>query len=159
MPPVANRALLILFISILAPRLVHALGDGGQSTSSGRDWIKVRPRVVEEKNHLWALVQYESLYGRIHFKSFLAFGDFHDCNLRGLRADGFRLNGFNFSKADLRGADFRGADLTGVNFRGSDLREAVFATAADHGVSYDSDTQLPFSAEEAARRGWIKVHR
>lgn len=67
------------------------------------------------------------------------------------------LGGANLTNADLREADLRGADLVGyklirgtpwlpTRLDGADLRRAL----------YDASTKLPFSEDEAGRRGMVK---
>ncbi len=51
----------------------------------------------------------------------------------------------NLEKANLKRANLRFADLTGANLNGADLHYAIF----------NEETLLPFSKEEAIKRGML----
>ncbi len=77
--------------------------------------------------------------------------DFSHSELRRLFFVRTKLRHAIFSGSTLIGIEFRGADLSGASFRGSQLVDVVF-----EGSYFDDLTELPFSREEALRRGMIK---
>jgi uncharacterized protein YjbI with pentapeptide repeats len=83
-------------------------------------------------------------------------------NLSRIRAkDSFWLAA-DLSRAKLVGADLRGADLRSVDLRATDLSGARVEGAVFEGAVYDRETVLPFSTEEATRRGMsltdVRIH-
>lgn len=105
----------------------------------------------------------------MHFRAV----DLSESNGRGALVRNSRFERTNFARADLRGlasalsiwngVDFRGADMRGssffrdgfvdCDFRGSDLREAALLAASFARSRFDDSTRLPFSKDEAIRRG------
>lgn len=85
------------------------------------------------------------------------------CDLSGAHFEkssfrGARLQNTSFRGANLAGADFRAAtlafsDLRETDLRGADLRETVLLGTRFEDARMDESTRLPFSREEAARRG------
>jgi hypothetical protein len=76
------------------------------------------------------------------------------------------LRGAKFERAELRACDLRGARLQGsfwasaslryLDLRDADLTDAVLLGADLRGSYFNSGTRLPFSDEEAQRRGMVK---
>jgi uncharacterized protein YjbI with pentapeptide repeats len=93
--------------------------------------------------------------------------------LYGAKLAGQDLRDADFSKAqlahaDLKGADLRGADLSeaflfmadlsGADLRGANLpSKMVLAKVNLKGAKFDPSTQLPFTRDEAVRRGMVMV--
>ena len=94
-----------------------------------------------------------------------------EADLKGADLQGANLFHCQLGHADLRNADLRNANVAGAylfkaDLRGADLRGAKFAqslTGAElkqtllEGARFDSSTMLPFSVDEAVRRGMIQV--
>ena len=78
--------------------------------------------------------------------------------LQGADLTSATLYGADFQKADLRGADLRDGVVGEVGqtmaFRALDIN---FRTANLAGAIFDSTTQLPFDAQEAASRKMVGV--
>lgn len=95
----------------------------------------------------------------------------YGANLAGADLSGEDLYRCQLGSADLHGADLRGAQLAGAylfkaDLRGTDLRGAIFSSTLKgaelkqtrlHGARFDATTTLPFSAQEAVRRGMVFV--
>lgn len=64
--------------------------------------------------------------------------DFHDANLRGIRAEGIHLEGAFLAGAQLERARLEGAHLQNVTFVGADLRRVRFGDADVSGASLNS---------------------
>ena len=93
----------------------------------------------------------------------------YGANFNGADLQGVDLYRCQLGQADLRNADLRNANLAGAylfktDLRGADLRGARFSPTLKGaelkqtvlvGARFDASTQLPFSAEEAMRRGMI----
>lgn len=78
----------------------------------------------------------------VHFyEAFFNYASLNQADFRGAR-----LIGARFINADLRLANFKGADLSGARLDGARLENALF----------DSSTRLPFSRQEALRRGMVE---
>lgn len=93
-----------------------------------------------------------------HFKSV----DFSNSELPYFFATGTRFNKVNFSGCNLKKANFWGSLLQEVNFQGADLRGAnlsrTFLLFANlNQAKFNDETQLPFSQEEAEKKGMVKV--
>ena len=94
-----------------------------------------------------------------------------DADLQGADLQGANLFRCQLGRADLRNADLRNANVAGAylyktDLRGADLRGAVFAQTLKgaelkqtmlEGARFDSTTVLPFSTDEALRRGMVQV--
>ena len=85
----------------------------------------------------------------------LSEADLHGADLR--RAE---LEDTNLRKSDLRGARLENAKLARSDLRGADLRAARLASAdvseaKFYGALFDQWTELPFSKQEALKRGMI----
>ena len=95
----------------------------------------------------------------------------YGANLKGADLQGVELYRCQLGQADLSNADLRNASLAGAylfkaDLRGADLRGAKFAPPLDGaelkqtglvGARFDATTQLPFSRDEALRRGMISM--
>jgi uncharacterized protein YjbI with pentapeptide repeats len=57
------------------------------------------------------------------------------------------LSELNLRDVKFNGANLRGANLRGANLRGADVKKVI----------YDDKTKLPFSDEEARKRGMLKI--
>lgn len=79
-----------------------------------------------------------------------------NADLSGARLDAARLSGANLRGARLLAAQLSSARFDGADLRGADLSEAVYFGATFKGALFDDKTRLPFSAEEAARRGMVR---
>ena len=93
-----------------------------------------------------------------HFKGV----DFSKSDLENMLATGTRFIKINFQEANLTNANLWGTELLEINFKGSDLRGAnlsrSFVLFSDFkGAKFNNKTQLPFSEEEALKRGMVKV--
>lgn len=90
-------------------------------------------------------------------------GDFHGLDLHGadlLEADlrGANLKDASFEYADLSGAALMGADLRGANLKNADLSRAeIDAHSRFKNAGYNEHTQLPFSFDEASKRGMFGI--
>ena len=94
-----------------------------------------------------------------------------EAQLSGADLQGANLYRAQLGHADLRNADLRNAQVGGAylfkaDLRGADLRGAKFAqwlkgaelkSVRLEGARYDRSTALPFSADEASRRGMVLV--
>ncbi len=94
-----------------------------------------------------------------------------EADLQGADLQGANLFRCQLGRADLRNADLRNANVAGAylfktDLRGADLRGAKFAQAFKgaelkqtrlEGARFDRSTVLPFSADEAVRRGMVLV--
>ncbi|MCJ8277237.1 MAG: pentapeptide repeat-containing protein, partial [Bdellovibrionales bacterium] len=84
-----------------------------------------------------------------------------DSDLQFWVASGARIEKTQFINCDLQNANFWGTNLQESDFSGSDLRGAnlensyVLFTKFD-GVKFNSKTLLPFSKEEALKRGMVE---
>lgn len=86
---------------------------------------------------------------------------FENANLQKLAASGSRFNKVQFKNCDLQNAQFWGSQLLEVDFSGSDLRGANLGTSFTllskfNGAKFNKKTKLPFSEEEALKRGMVK---
>jgi hypothetical protein len=72
-------------------------------------------------------------------------------DLTGADLRGARLGGAYLFKADLSGADLRGASFSS-SLKGAELKQTRLT-----GARFDRTTTLPFSADEAMRRGMVFV--
>src|SRR5687767_1363690 len=70
-------------------------------------------------------------------------------NLRGADLRNANVAGAYLHKADLSGADLRGAKFA-VGLKGAELKTVRF-----EGAIFDASTVLPFSADEAIKRGMV----
>lgn len=85
--------------------------------------------------------------------------------LRGAKFNGSDLFNLVVLDSDLSGADFRGSrvagltawgsDFRGADFRGADISGARFFLSRLAGARFDEKTKLPFSRDEALRRGMV----
>ncbi len=87
---------------------------------------------------------------------------FINTDLMNLLATGTRFVNSKFINCNLSGANFWGANLQGTDFSNSDLSTAnlenVYLLFTNFkGAKFNNRTKLPFSEEEALRRGMIKV--
>jgi hypothetical protein len=69
------------------------------------------------------------------------------------------LNDAKLTKAHLTNADLSAAALVAAELSGADLRNATLDGAHLQRSTYDSQTKLPFSLQEADARGMFKIHR
>jgi len=83
----------------------------------------------------------------------LPLADFHQADLRDCDLTNANLKQAYFVKADLSGANLSGAILDRSNFRGANLLRVKLDGAILKHAKYDQYTQLPFSKEEADKRG------
>ena len=106
-----------------------------------------------------ALAQSKDLQHAYLFEANLAGADLQGANL--YRA---QLGSADLRKADLRNASIGGAYLYKTDLRGADLRGAKFAISLKgaelkqtllDGALFDHATVLPFSTDEAVRRGMV----
>ena len=95
----------------------------------------------------------------------------YGADLAGADLAGEDLYRWQLGRADLTGANLRGAQLAGAylfkaDLSGADLRGATFSPALKGaelkqtrltGARFDRFTALPFSADEALRRGMVFV--
>ncbi len=80
--------------------------------------------------------------------------DFHSADLLEADLRGANLRNASFEYADLSGAALMGADLRGANLKDADLSRAeIDAYSQFKDAFYTEHTQLPFSFEEASKRG------
>jgi hypothetical protein len=76
-------------------------------------------------------------------------------DLRGANLEGANLEGANLGRANLREADLGGADLEGADLRGADLRGDNLEGDNLEGADLRGAINLPFSEDEAKRRGAV----
>jgi uncharacterized protein YjbI with pentapeptide repeats len=93
-----------------------------------------------------------------HFKGVT----FEKANLTNLLANGTRFTKTQFQDCDLTDADFWGSqlmqvDFSGSNLSGANLQTTVILFSKFQGAQFNSKTKLPFSEEEALKRGMVKV--
>lgn len=94
--------------------------------------------------------------------AYLKATDWSESSLQELLATGTRFINVSFKGCDLRNANFWGALLQNVDFRKSDLRGANLELVAllmtqFKGAQFNNKTKLPFSKDEALKRGMIEV--
>lgn len=103
---------------------------------------------------------------RVFRRAYLYGADLKGADLRGVDLYKCQLGSANLANADLRNASLAGAYLFNTDLRGADLRGARFSPALKGaelkqtglvGARFDESTELPFSREEALRRGMIAV--
>lgn len=88
---------------------------------------------------------------------------FDDAVMYDVNVDGAQLGALSFLRTQLINADFVGARIENCDFSGADLRGANFSSVALSGTNlwkgakYNSSTKLPFSEDQAAKEGMIKV--
>ena len=96
--------------------------------------------------------------------AYLFEADLKGADLQGADLYRCQLSRANLSHADLRHAHLAGAYLFKTDLRGADLRGATFALSLKgaelketllEGARFDRSTVLPFSADEAIRRGMV----
>lgn len=79
--------------------------------------------------------------------------DFNEANLRRVDLSGSDLQQAYFNGADLDGANLSQTNLSRANFRNADLSNVKLDGANLKHAVYDERTRLPFSVEEAEKRG------
>lgn len=79
--------------------------------------------------------------------------DLRHADLSGARLDGADLRGADLRHARLLATQLTGARFGGADLRGADLSESITFGTDFKGAIYDDSTSLPFSRDEAARRG------
>lgn len=96
--------------------------------------------------------------------AYLFQADLSGADLQGADLTRCQLGGADLRNADLRGATLAGAYLYKADLRGADLRGANFslklkgaelARTQLNGARFDISTVLPFSTDEALRRGMV----
>lgn len=65
------------------------------------------------------------------------------------------LDNVVFEKSELKGALFNFATVRNVYFKNIDLSSTVFIGTRFENTYYDKDTKLPFSREQASRKGFL----
>ena len=83
-------------------------------------------------------------------------------SLKNFVARASRMRKARFIECDLRKADFFGSNLQEASFkdsnlRGANLQQTHILFTDFKGARFDDKTKLPFSEEEALRRGMVKV--
>ncbi len=77
-------------------------------------------------------------------------------SFKGIKAPRIRWENNDFRGADFSGANFFEGSLLSNDFRGANLKNIIYSQVNFNGSLFDRTTQLPFSTEEAKRRGMIE---
>lgn len=90
------------------------------------------------------------------WNAYLKWADLRGAYLNKADLRGADLKGAGLNKADLSNADLSWAYLGEADLRGADLRNADLSGAYLNQATYDDDTRLPFSENDARQRRMIK---
>lgn len=123
------------------------------------DWSHVLLRRAILFQSTWENVSADfiNLHGS-HIKG----SQFKNVSMKNLIALGSRFTQTKFINCDLQNANFWGANLQEVDFedsdlRGADLRNTFLLFTRFVGAKINNKTRLPFSAEEALKKGMIPI--
>lgn len=83
--------------------------------------------------------------------------DFSESEMVGNLVENSRFLGVNFSKAYFHGSRFINCDFQDTDFRSANLKDVTFLLSNLRGALFNSQTQLPFSQEQALAQGMIYV--
>lgn len=119
-----------------------------------------------KKNEIFRGNIVDSDFSRGRVESGLVSGAFfNNVKAYGLSLKGSRLDNLILIDSDFREADFRatrarefsawGVDFRHADFRDADLALADFRLCRLEGAKFNAKTRLPFSSDEALRRGMV----
>lgn len=96
-------------------------------------------------------------HGARIFRSTLAGVNFEKADLRALKVRKSDFSNANFRNARMQASYFWASSFRSADLRGADLRLVNFVGCDLSGARFNSQTQLPFSKDEAFRIGMVAV--
>ena len=152
---------LVIFLSAAAPLLVIAIlvtviplaliayfTDRSQSAE-----LATRFRLLG-RNRLWKRVRSK---GKDLKKTSLKETDLSELHLQGADLSYSNLEKASLERSDLHGATLIHADLRQANLKGANLEDVSCDEAIWEGAIADENTVLPFSREEAEKKGVVFI--